>query len=127
MELTYNADIMGNWHHDVQVTDAIRTSDLSGPYDGKKYTNKEHIGQLFSKLYGENLKDKTFLDCACNAGGSLFELQRHGIKSGYGFDVRDLWINQALWLKQNININKNYYSKLKVEFLNYKKIKKICV
>lgn len=95
---------LGAWHHDVQVTETVRTSALSVPYDGKNFTSKKYLKEALLKLYGEQLKNKTVLDVACNAGGHLFELQSLGIKAGLGFDVRQSWIDQALWLKRNVNL-----------------------
>lgn len=42
------------------------------------------------------------LDCACNAGGSLFGAARAGAGSGFGFDVREHWIAQARFLAQHL-------------------------
>jgi tRNA (mo5U34)-methyltransferase len=100
----YDIATMGNWHHDIAIADGIRTSHLSSPYDMHAFTNKESIAKEISRIYGTQLKDKNILDIACNAGGHLFELNRFGIKAGFGFDVRPLWINQAHWVQRNIDI-----------------------
>jgi hypothetical protein len=46
------------------------------------------------------------LDIACNAGGNTWACQNigTGIKSGFGFDLRPTWIDQANWLKANIDL-----------------------
>ena len=97
---------LGKWHHDIQITDTLRTSDLSEPYDGKNFTNKKYVLDFLKTVFNNELKNKTVLDVACNAGGHLFELQSSGIKSGFGFDVRPIWIAQANWLKKNISLYK---------------------
>lgn len=107
MELTYNEQLMGKWHHDVQITETIKTSDLTQPYfigSESGFSSQKYISAPLTRIFGDTIKDKTVLDVACNAGGHLFECQKLGIKRGFGFDVRDLWINQANWLKQNINL-----------------------
>lgn len=100
----YDSNVMGNWHHDIAIAEGVRTSHLSGPYDRHAFTNKERIAKEISSIYGADLKDKNILDIACNAGGHLFELNRFGIKAGFGFDVRPLWINQAHWVQRNIDV-----------------------
>jgi len=32
MEPTYNEQLMGKWHHDIQITETLKTSDLTQPY-----------------------------------------------------------------------------------------------
>jgi len=100
----YDVNLMGSWHHDIVIAEGIRTSHLSGPYDTNAFTNKEGIAKEINSIYGAALKDKNILDIACNAGGHLFELNRLGIKSGFGFDVRPMWINQAHWIQRNIDV-----------------------
>lgn len=104
MALIYDKEKLGNWHQNIQVTNKIKTGDLSEPYNGKSHVSQTYLADYLSELYGEKLNEKTVLDCACNAGGALFELQRVGINYGFGFDVRQTWIDQAEWLKENINI-----------------------
>lgn len=100
----YNVDSLGKWHHDIAIADGVRTSHLSAPYNGNAFVCKEKIANDIKNIYGDSLKDKKVLDVACNAGGHLFELNRFGIKSGFGFDIRSLWIKQASWVQRNIDI-----------------------
>ena len=65
---------------------------------------KEHVVNDVQKLYGDSFSEKKVLDVACNAGAHLFECQMFGIKSGFGFDVRQYWIDQANWLKDKIDL-----------------------
>ena len=104
--ITYDVKLLGNFHHDIQITKDLKTSDLTPPYnkDIHTYSRHHYLVQLFDKIYKQNLKEKTVLSVACNAGAHLFELQSLGIKNGYGFDVREIWIKQALWLKENIDL-----------------------
>lgn len=104
---TYDPILMGNWHHDVAVNPSVSTSDLSEPYNKATnlFSNKLKIASQISEIYSTGLKDKHVLDIACNAGAHLFELNRFGIKSGFGFDIRQMWINQAHWLKRNIDFD----------------------
>lgn len=104
MEPIYDKERLGNWHQDIRVTTTLKTGDLSEPYNGKSHVSQTYLADYLSELYGDSLKEKTVLDCACNAGGALFESQRVGINYGFGFDVRQTWIDQAEWLKENINI-----------------------
>ncbi len=104
MEPIYETDKMGNWHQDVQVTKDLKTSQLSDPYNGKSFVSQLYIADLMQSIFGDSLKEKTVLDTACNAGGSLYSLQSVGIKKGFGFDIRQSWIDQAEWLKKNINL-----------------------
>jgi tRNA (mo5U34)-methyltransferase len=105
---------LGKWHHDIQITENLRTSDLSAPYDGNKFTSKKYLLDLLQVIFNKDLANKTVLDVACNAGGHLFELQSSGIKEGFGFDVRPLWISQANWLKENISLYDTSNLKFKV-------------
>ena len=101
----YDVDKLGKWHHDVLVAGGVRTSSLSVPYNSVSHTAKTTIAQDIYRIYKQELKNKRVLDIACNAGGHLFELNRFGIQSGFGFDVRQMWINQAHWLKRNVDFD----------------------
>lgn len=104
----YDPTIMGNWHHDIAIADGVKTSDLSAAYNSKtnvrssKVKTAEQIQALYKTA---GIADKNVLDIACNAGGHLFELNRLGIQSGFGFDIRQQWINQAHWVKRNIDFD----------------------
>lgn len=101
----YDIQQLGKWHHDVLISDGVRTSSLSPPYNGVGYVDKRRIAVEIHEIYKQELNSKRVLDVACNAGGHLFELNRFGIQSGFGFDVRNLWINQANWLKRNVDFD----------------------
>lgn len=99
----YSEELLGRFHHDIEISKNLRSSELSPPYHPSGNRPKHtYVAEIFKAIYGENLKNKSMLSVACNAGAQLFECQKIGILKGYGFDVRDLWINQANWLKQNI-------------------------
>jgi SAM-dependent methyltransferase len=99
----YDVEKMGKWHHDVLVANGVRTSSLSIPYNSVSHVAKTVIAQDIYRIYKEELKNKIVLDIACNAGGHLFELNRFGIQAGFGFDIRQMWIDQAHWLKRNVD------------------------
>ena len=100
----YDVKTMGNWHHDIVIDAKTRTRDLSPPSsEAAGYQNKDYVVDILSNIYENGLRDKNILDVACNAGGHLFSLNRVGIKHGFGFDVRKMWINQAEWVKRNID------------------------
>lgn len=103
--IKYDSSKLGLWHHDIDLGNGARTKYLSAPYNGKEYTNKESVAADIVKLYGDDLKSKSVLDVACNAGGHLFALSRYGIASGFGFDVRKVWIEQAKWVQRKINFD----------------------
>jgi SAM-dependent methyltransferase len=106
--MNYDRDKLGDWHYNIDLGDGKSTVDLSPPYNapGDKthgYINTDYIGDLIKKIYGDESREKTVLDVACNSGAQLFSCQKIcGIRSGFGFDIREQWINQANWLKENI-------------------------
>lgn len=99
---SYDASTMGNWHHDIRINDDVRTSHLSDPHH-HAFVCKESLAAQFNAAYNHQLHNKNVLDVACNAGGHLFALNQHRIKYGYGFDARQMWINQAHWVQRNID------------------------
>lgn len=105
-ELIKQMDALKPWHQIAQITPDLSTEIYDGQYEGRKMVSHKSTGQFINNIYKENMINKTMLDCGCNAGSHLFESAKIGIKSGMGFDVRELWINQANWLKNNITIHK---------------------
>lgn len=113
-ELIKQMDALKPWHQIVQITPDLSTEIYEGQYEGKKMVSHKSTGQFISNVYKENMINKTMLDCGCNAGSHLFESAKIGIKSGMGFDVRELWINQANWLKNNITIHRTDHLEFKI-------------
>ena len=103
---------LGPWHMNIQLTDELNTGEVfceSGVKRGREDGGKGGDVSLLSlrdtflrqvdSIYSDGLKDKTFLDCACNAGGYCFWTREREIKQAFGFDVREHWIKQARFVK----------------------------
>lgn len=99
---------LGPWHHDLRVTGDLRTSAFleedppraHPPELGNvSFLDPEpSFTRLVRRLYPEGLAGKRMLDCACNGGGYLFLASDMGAAGGFGFDVRQHWIDQAHFL-----------------------------
>ena len=104
-ELRAQLQELAPWHMNVALSDDLRTVDGNrGSRDGDDHpemplVNPVELRPLLQALYPEGLAGKTFLDCACNAGGYSLLASDLGA-SCFGFDVRDHWINQARFLAQ---------------------------
>ena len=111
-DLTKKIIDLGPWHLKVQVTPEVDTSvyreavandpkhaDLAGNVafvdPGDKFK------QLMQRIYPQGLAGKRVLDCACNCGAYSFWAKELGASECFGFDVREHWINQANFLKEN--------------------------
>lgn len=104
------------WHMGIQVNDDLNTGMLfseEGQIVHREKSVNEGISLLqlrdaflkrIDQIYPDGLEGKTFLDCACNAGGYGFWLAERGLKYGLGFDVREHWINQAKWVQEHRTI-----------------------
>ena len=98
---------LGPWHHDVQVTPEISTSVFLEAPEGTYSSSPSFINPLdllantMHKVYPEGLERRTFLDCACNAGGYCFAAKELGASDCFGFDARKHWIDQARFLAEN--------------------------
>ena len=96
---------LGPWHHDVEIAPGIRTGDpawrpapdpvFGTPSIIDPFVNFE---RAVAALFPHGLKGRSFLDCACNAGGYLFAARQLGAGRCFGFDVREHWIRQAHFL-----------------------------
>lgn len=104
--------VLGPWHMNIQITDSLNTGEVfveSGEKRARRdsgYSGDVSLLKLrdsFLKqvdaIYPDGLKGKTFLDCACNAGGYCFWTREREVKSAFGFDVREHWIKQAQFVK----------------------------
>jgi tRNA (mo5U34)-methyltransferase len=117
---------LGPWHMDIQVTPDISTrvwveesQNLSkrkiGPglcfwqstpraaFENMSFYPPHHaVAEIVNRVYGPSgLRDRSILDCACNAGGYAFAAKEFGAGEVFGFDAREHWIRQARWLQQN--------------------------
>jgi SAM-dependent methyltransferase len=100
---------LGPWHHDVEVAPGIRTGDpalapASDPARGTPSVIRPSalLTPLVQELFGGSLAGRSFLDCACNAGGYVFGATALGSPRAYGFDVRRHWIDQAEFLARHL-------------------------
>ena len=100
---------LGPWHHDVEIAPGVRTGDpaLAGDYPTALGTPSivdpvAETGMLLREIYRYGLEGRSFLDCACNAGGHVFGARAAGAGRAYGFDAREHWIRQAAFLKQHL-------------------------
>jgi 2-polyprenyl-3-methyl-5-hydroxy-6-metoxy-1,4-benzoquinol methylase len=101
---------LGPWHMNIQITEQLNTGMVFSD-DGvlNRQSNsgvtllklKDAFLRQIDRIYPGGVSSKTFLDCACNAGGYCFWIAERGIKSALGFDVRDHWIRQARFLQSN--------------------------
>ncbi len=101
---------LGPWHHDLEIAPGIRTGER-GPDDDPDPLGVGNPGVLQPrKLLDILMRDvsprgfegRSVLDCACNAGGYLYEAKRMGAGRCFGFDVRAHWLNQARFLGQHL-------------------------
>jgi tRNA (mo5U34)-methyltransferase len=98
------------WHQDVEVAPGIRTGDLEPGDDpdplkiGRTRRAQPRLGldRIVTDVFPSGFEGRSVLDCACNAGGYLFEAKRHGAGRCFGFDVREHWLEQARFLSRHL-------------------------
>ncbi len=100
---------LGPWHMGIQLTDTLNTGEVFDESGNILVRDdnagisllqlRDHFLKKIDQIYPQGLADKTFLDCACNAGGYCFWAQERNVKSATGFDVREHWIRQARFIK----------------------------
>ena len=99
---------LGPWHYDIEIAPGIRTGapvppGTYPPELGKPSVIKpDFLVKLLAAVYPGGLAGRSILDCACNAGGYLFDAARHGAGRSFGFDVREHWIEQARFLARHL-------------------------
>ena len=95
---------LGPWHHKILLRDDIWTgndgADPSEELPGVVEPARSFTGQI-GKAFPNGLEGRSFLDCACNAGGYSFAARDAGAGTIFGFDVRQRWIEQALFVARN--------------------------
>jgi SAM-dependent methyltransferase len=99
---------LGPWHHDVEIAPGVRTGDASfagapNPAAGSPTVvdPERDMRLLIGDIYPDGLNGRSFLDCACNAGGHSFAARKLGARRIYGFDARARWIEQAKLIAQH--------------------------
>jgi SAM-dependent methyltransferase len=107
-ELSAEIRRLGPWHHDVEVvpglwTGAVSASETYAQELGKPSVIQpfEALSRLLAPVYPVGLHGRSFLDCACNAGGYVFAAAELGATRGFGFDARAHWIKQAEFLARH--------------------------
>jgi|SRR5688572_15634408 len=107
-ELRAEIERLAPWHQDIEIAPGVRTGekDTSKPdplgVGNQVVPPKNGIVQLIQDVLPNGFEGRSILDCACNAGGYLFEAARHGAGRCFGFDVREHWIRQAQFLAQHL-------------------------
>jgi tRNA (mo5U34)-methyltransferase len=103
---------LGPWHIDVEVTPNLSTSAFLDAPPGTYPPSLGKVGfedatfrdprgnfmRTMERIYPDGLTGRTVLDCACNCGAFLFWAKELGAGDGFGFDVREHWIEQARFL-----------------------------
>lgn len=100
---------LGPWHMNVQLTETLSTGqafDTSGAIRNRDQNRgisllslRDHFVKKLNQLYPQGVSAKSFLDCACNAGGYCFWARELEIRQALGFDVREHWIRQAKFIQ----------------------------
>lgn len=98
------------WHFKIEVKDGIYTSDYNKR--AISVVDPTNLETLIRKIHPKGLDGKRFLDIGCNGGGYVFLANKMGADYAYGFDIRDHWINQAKFLRDDVF----KLSKRKVDF-----------
>jgi tRNA (mo5U34)-methyltransferase len=101
---------LGPWHYDVQVTPDISTRVYleapPGTYPKRTFgaitflEPRDRFKSELLRLYPHGLEGRTMMDCACNCGGYLFWAREAGAGQCLGFDAREHWIEQAIFLRE---------------------------
>jgi SAM-dependent methyltransferase len=103
---------LGPWHHNIRLTEDLEIMDAYGEAERER-RNNDNISLISSQpsfeykaglIYPDGLAGKTFLDCACNAGGYCFWAAELGAEAVFGFDVREHWIRQAKFVQAHRQI-----------------------
>ena len=103
---------LGPWHMKIKLSGDIYTTDGNkAVYDNKDFEGVQVIDPLklqpfIHQLYPGGLRNKTFFDVGCNAGGYCFIANQLGADFCYGVDVRAHWINQAEYLRDYFGVSK---------------------
>ncbi|MBO9468466.1 class I SAM-dependent methyltransferase [Tropicibacter sp. R15_0] len=104
-ELLDQIQKLAPWHHHLELGNGLSTSDQPNlDTTGKEVTflNAHSSFQFATEhVLPNGMEGRSFLDCACNAGGYSFAAKDAGASRTYGFDVRDHWINQANFVLEN--------------------------
>ena len=64
--------------------------------------NPFSMRNLFKKVYRQGFHGKSFMDIGCNGGGYCILANELGADYVYGFDVRQQWVDQCIFLRDKI-------------------------
>ncbi|MBX3417531.1 MAG: methyltransferase domain-containing protein [Pirellulaceae bacterium] len=109
-ELVSEIRAMAPWHHDIALTPDLSTGRVFSetgrllPPENQGVSlisPREKFLRRLQELYPAGMSGKSFLDCACNAGGYCFWAREQDVARAVGFDVRKHWIDQAKFVLQH--------------------------
>jgi tRNA (mo5U34)-methyltransferase len=97
---------LGPWHLQVEIAPGFSTRDL---YEASRdnfsetqfYDPGPSFKTLLERIYPKGLEGRTVLDCACNNGSHLFAAKEMGAGRCLGYDVHELWVEQARFLAKH--------------------------
>ena len=102
-ELRTEIERLSPWHHKLHITDDIyTTTGAESDHMGQKVSLVDpmmNMKQLMTDALPNGMEGRSFLDCACNAGGYSFAAKDWGASKTMGFDVRQHWIDQAEFVR----------------------------
>ena len=106
-ELLQQVRTLTPWHMNIELTPDLKTGDgnphARGTDDVRlSLINPRELRPLLETLHPDGLQGRSFLDCACNAGGYSLLASDLGAERCFGFDVREHWIEQARFLQRHL-------------------------
>lgn len=88
------------WHFKIELEEGVFTTDFNK--SRMSTVPPYQLQGLYKRLYPDGMAGKSFLDIGCNGGGYCFLAHQQGCRDIYGFEVRDHWINQCNFLRDEI-------------------------
>jgi len=99
---------LGPWLHAIELAPGVSTATVgqaSGSGEGavmQANSPEQVMRLLIGSIYPDGMGGRSFLDCACNAGGHMFAAAAMGAGRCFGFDARQHWIDQARFLARHL-------------------------
>ena len=102
-------EALGPWHHGVEVAPGLNTSTYRSSAEKHKvfvehYSPDLMMRQVLGDLFPKGLEGRSFLDCACNSGGHSVTAAKMGSGRTFGFDARQLWVDQGNFLARAMQL-----------------------
>ena len=96
------ARAMQPWHFEYDLGDGVMTTALNT--EKISHMHDRMLRNITRRLFGpkRGLQGKRFLDVGCNSGGYCFAARDLGAAETYGFDVRQHWIDQATFIRDEV-------------------------